>query len=81
MNRLWLLALMFAAVVASAQVAVQEDITSTGQHVVRFHNNTNHFVSCVYKDKYNYYTFNLAPQRVSMWYPVYGKYQWRCSVF
>jgi hypothetical protein len=35
--------------------------------------------SCFLRDRYNFFTFALYPGYTSMWYPIYGQYEWRCT--
>ena len=63
---------------ASSQVTSQDVITHTGQTVFRVLNNTGYYLSCYYRDQYNYVAFQLPPYTTSMWYPVYGVYHWEC---
>jgi len=70
--------LLLVTSVVSAQVVPQTAQNNNGQPFIRLYNNTAVYTSCYYKDNFSYYTFVLAPQQVSMWYPVYGYYQWQC---
>ncbi len=71
--------LLLITSVASAQVMTQEAQNNAGQTFIRFYNNSPSYYSCYYRDSYNnYYTFVLAPQLVSMWYPTYGYFEWEC---
>jgi hypothetical protein len=62
-----------------AQVAEQRTVSNSGQHLIRFYNNTNYYVSCYYKSNYGFYTFSLAPRKVSIWFPFYAPYRWECK--
>jgi hypothetical protein len=62
-----------------ADVYAQTTNTPTGQFVFRVVNETPYYISCYYRDNYNYYTFSLAPYNASLWYPIYGSYVWRCE--
>jgi len=76
-----ILALLLAIVVfipASAQVSSQQAVNSIGQPFIRIYNMTPRYVSCYYRDQFNYFTFVISPNSYSMWYPIYGQYEWRC---
>lgn len=66
-------------VAVHGQVFPQTSYNNQGQLFFRVFNNTGYYYSCFYRDPYNYFTFSLAPGSYSMWYPVYGQYQWHCS--
>ena len=77
-----LLALLLISSASFAQVVAiipETALNDTGAPFLRLHNNTFSYVSCYYKDEYNFFTFVLAPQTASLWYPVYGYYEWRCE--
>ena len=50
-----------------------------GNLFIRVANYLPRYVSCYYRDDYNYLTFNVAPQSVTLWQPVYGTYVWECE--
>jgi len=74
-----LLALLLVCSVAVAQIVPEQANNNQGQAFFRLHNNSSYFVSCYYKDMYNYITFTIAPNSASLWYPVYGVYVWECQ--
>ena len=59
-------------------VTPEEAVSPNGQLIVRFTNHSQYFVSCWYRDQYNYYTFSIPPGRITNWHPVFGLYQWQC---
>jgi hypothetical protein len=71
--------LVLLPVMANAQLVPQTTYNNQGQLFFRVINNTQYYYSCFYRDAYNYFTFSLAPGYTSMWYPVYGQYEWRCN--
>ena len=77
----FILALLLVCSTVFAQVLVQPEQANNnrGQSFFRLHNNSSFYVSCYYRDNYNFMTFSIAPGSVSMWYPVYGVYVWECQ--
>ena len=73
-----LLALLLVCTAAVAQVQQQQAQNNQGQSFLRLHNNSSYWTNCYYRDQFNYVTFNIAPYSTSLWYPVYGQYEWRC---
>ena len=73
-----LFALLLVCSTAVAQVVQQQAVNDQGQSFFRLHNNTSNYISCYYRDTYNYITFTVAPRAISLWYPVYGYYEWEC---
>lgn len=74
-----LLALLLVCSVAFAQIVPQQADNDMGQSFFRLHNTSSYYISCYYRDTYNYITFTVAPQSTSLWYPVYGFYIWECA--
>ena len=70
--------LLFSTPVLS-QAVEQTMMGNTGRALFRVANNTPFFINCFYRDDANYFTFSLAPHTYSMWYPIFGRYQWRCQ--
>jgi len=79
MKKLLLVLLLMFATVADAQVGPQMGQNAYGQPIVRITNTLPRPVSCFIRDQYNYYTFVVPPRSVSLWYPIYGPWQWSCS--
>jgi hypothetical protein len=73
-----LLTLLLFIPTASAQV-MPEQRNNNGQTIFRVVNNTNYYTNCFYRDQANYFTFSVSPRSSSMWYPVFGQYQWGCK--
>jgi len=73
------LALLLVCSVAVAQIVPQQASNDQGQSFLRIHNNTPYYISCYYRDSYNYITFTISPNTTSLWYPVYGYYIWECQ--
>ncbi len=73
-----LLALLLVCTAAVAQIVPQQAQNNEGQSFFRLHNNTSAYTSCYYRDTYNYVTFTITPFSTSLWYPVYGYYEWGC---
>ena len=73
------LLLMIAPIASAQQVTQQVAQNNMGQPFLRLYNPFPMYVSCFYRDQYNYYTFTVAPNSVSSWYPVYGYFQWACQ--
>lgn len=71
--------LLLIAFPAVAQVSPEIRTSNTGQPIFRVHNNTPYYLSCYYRDQYNYVPFRIAPYSVSMWYPIYSTPEWRCQ--
>jgi len=82
MRSLILTLLLLISSAVSAQVMQEVATNNAGQPFIRLYNNTPSWVSCYYRDSYNYFTFVIAPQAVSLWYPIYGmkfgQYEWKC---
>ena len=78
MKSLFLALLLLISSAVFAQVVQETAMNNAGQPFIRLHNNTPSWASCYYRDTYNYFTFVIAPQTYSMWYPVYGYYEWQC---
>ena len=74
-----LLTLVLVCSAASAQIIPEQANNNQGQSFFRLYNNTPYYISCYYKDNYNYITFTIAPRNTSFWYPVYGFYIWECQ--
>ena len=74
-----LLALLLVCSTALAQIIPQQAENNQGQSFFRIQNHTSYYISCYYRDSYNYITFTIAPNTVSLWYPVYGYYIWECQ--
>lgn len=74
-----LLALLLLISPAAMGQVPQTNMNSNGQMIFRIANPTHYYMSCFYRDQYNYFTFSVAPRSYSMWYPVYGQYQWGCN--
>ena len=76
-----LLALVLVCSTALAQIQIipQQADNDQGQSFFRLHNNTSYYISCYYRDSYNYITFTIAPRSISLWYPIYGFYIWECA--
>ena len=74
-----LLALLLVCSVAVAQIVPQQADNDQGNSFFRLHNNTPYYISCYYRDSYNFITFSIAPRSTSLWYPVYGFYIWECA--
>jgi len=81
MKALLLTLLLFVSAVASSQqMPVYEQLASNDQGTfIRIHNTLLRYVSCYYRDDYNYFTFIIAPQTVTDWQPIYGAYVWECK--
>ena len=73
------LLLMIAPIASAQQVTQQVAQNNMGQPFLRLYNPSPMYVSCFYRDQYNYYTFTISPHSVSTWYPVYGYFQWACQ--
>ena len=83
MKKLLLVFLLLFSITAIAQTqsqAVQQQIANNnmGQTFIRLHNTSNLWVGCYYQDAYNYFTFSIAPNSVTNWNPVYGRFEWQC---
>ena len=81
MKALLLTLLLFVSGIASSQQPpVYEQIASNNQGTfIRIHNTLSRYVSCYYRDNYNYYTFTIAPHSTTVWQPIYGVYVWQCQ--
>ena len=81
MKALILTILLFVSAIASSQQPpVYEQIASNNQGTfIRIHNTLPRYVSCYYRDSYNYFTFVIAPQTVTDWQPICGVYVWQCQ--
>ncbi len=79
MKSLFLTLLLLVSAASFAQVIQETATNDVGQPFIRMYNNTPSWASCYYRDNYNYFTFVIAPQTYSMWYPVYGYYEWQCQ--
>lgn len=77
------IAVLLMSVVAMAQQTVFEETAYNNQNqlFIRLANYSQNWVTCYYKDAYNYYTFSIAPQSVTNWAPVYGAYEWECRYY
>ncbi len=73
-----LLTLLLISTAAFAQITPQTATNDQGAPFLRLFNNTSVYTSCYLRDEYNYFTFVIAPQTFSLWYPVYGYYEWQC---
>lgn len=75
--------LLLMSTIAFAQQTVFEETAynNSGQLFVRLVNQSNQWVSCYYRDQYNYYTFSIAPQTITQWQPIYGAYVWECRYY
>ena len=79
-NLLLTLLLISAASFAQIDPIVAQTATNdAGMPFLRLHNNTLIYTSCYLRDEYNFFTFVIPPQTVSLWYPVYGYYEWQCQ--
>jgi hypothetical protein len=78
MRAILLTLLLLFSSTASAAVVEQVTRNNSGQPVIRILNQTPYYMNCYYRDQYNYYTFTLAPWTSSMWFMIYGQYQWQC---
>lgn len=79
--RALIVALLLMLTPISASATVQQEVATNnfGQPFIRLHNYYPVAVSCYYRDAYNYYTFIIPAQTTTVWQPIYGQYQWRCS--
>lgn len=78
MRKILFILLITFSTMAYSQVIEQRNQTNHGKLVIRLYNSTPFYMSCYYKDSYNYVTFTLGPRAYSMWYPVHGGYRWEC---
>ena len=81
MRAFFLTLLLLISSVASAQVVEQLANNDVGQPFIRLVNNSNTYASCYYRDTYNYFTFNIAPNTFTAWQPIYGIYVWECQYY
>ncbi len=78
MRSLLLVLLLVCSAAFAQQIVPQQADNNQGQSFFRLHNNTPYYISCYYRDTYNYITFTIGPNNTSLWYPVYGFYVWEC---
>ena len=80
MKALLLTLLLFVSAIASSQqMPVYEQVANNNQGAfIRIFNTLPRYVSCYYRDDYNYFTFVIAPHTVTVWQPIYGTYVWEC---
>jgi hypothetical protein len=84
MRKLFLtIALLVMSAAAMAQQTVYEETAYNNQNqlFIRLVNYSPNWVACYYKDDFNYYTFQIAPQTITQWQPVYGVYAWECRYY
>jgi hypothetical protein len=82
MKTLLIAVFLFFALTASANtppVYQENAIANNGVSVIRLVNTTPYAVSCWLRDEYTFTSFVVPGQRVSLWYPIYGYYEWYCE--
>lgn len=63
-----------------AQVRSQTAVSNTGTPIIRFFNPYPFSVGCEFRDSNaGYFTFVIPPRSFTMWYPMYGRIEWKCS--
>ena len=82
MRAFFLTLLLLVSSVASAFVVEELANNDVGAQFIRLINNSpTQWASCYYRDAYNYYTFNIAPNTYTAWQPIYGIYVWECRYY
>ncbi len=64
---------------AQTPVYVETAVNGNGVVFARVVNATPYIKSCYISDQVNFTSFIVPANRYSLWYPVYGVYEWYCE--
>ena len=64
---------------STAGMSPETFVNGNGVMLIRLHNLSEYPVHCQLSDEYSFHSFAVMGLGASMWYPVYGRFEWRCE--
>tara|TARA_B100000929_G_scaffold247489_1_gene206230 strand:- start:8845 stop:9114 length:270 start_codon:yes stop_codon:yes gene_type:complete len=61
-------------------VYTEHSTNKAGVVFTRVVNTTPRVITCWIRDEYTYTAFIVPANKTSLWYPIYGKYNWFCEL-
>ena len=65
--------------IAQTPAIFDERVVQNGNMFVRIINSAEYTVGCSLEDEHSFHTFYIHSGNASMWYRVYGKFDWYCE--